>query len=370
MNTSDLIRSGVQQAAAGKELDSNTLDSTQIGDISQAASPEDEEYRAENSTVDDLLPDGDSNPEDSSEAEKEPASSEAPAKKTSNKETITVSDDKGRKRTIEIDYSNKEAIKKAHLEAAGMRKFQVERDRALQTFKQTQAQLEERNKDWNTLEQAFQQGPQALFDLLAGQKGAFDQHVQKTLQKKAFLENATPEEIEAYKEREQAQLDRKELDRIRKENEEFKQSVLKEREEAETKALESRVHPVFSKYRFADRLGDANDEQMFDEMLWNSAMKRLEPYEEQGLDISPELVEREFRAVAQSIRKRINVQAEKKATKVIDDKKREATENVQNKVKSGYKSDSVSNEARDLINNNNLTGLLKGWNKYGTLFRK
>jgi predicted ATPase with chaperone activity len=109
---------------------------------------------------------------------------------------------------------------------------------------------------------------------------------------------------------------------------------------------------------------------MFDEMLWNTALKRLEPYEEKGLDLTPELVEREFYNVSKALRSRIGLQAEKKASKAIEQKKREATENVQSKVMSGYKTEGAAQEARGLIDSNNLTGLLKNWGKYGSLFKK
>ena len=88
------------------------------------------------------------------------------------------------------------------------------------------------------------------------------------------------------------------------------------------KVLESTVHPSFDRYRFADKLGDANTEAMFDEMLWNSALKRLEPYEEKGIPLTSDLVEKEFKAVSVALRKQINVQAEKKAAKAVAQRKR------------------------------------------------
>jgi hypothetical protein len=213
-------------------------------------------------------------------------------------------------------------------------------------------------------------GVEGLVDLLEGKPGAYKDRLKREMDKARFLENASPEEIEALEQRESNDRNAKELEKIRKENEEFRKQMTEKEERAQLASLESQVHPAFDKYRFADKLGNADDELMFDEMLWNSALKRLEPYEEKGIDLSPELVEREFRTVATAIRKRIGLQAEKKASKVIEQKKKEATENVQAKVMSGYKRGGVADEARDLINNNNLTGLLKNWGKYGSVFKK
>lgn len=339
--------------------------------LSSATEESADVVHSQNSIVDDLqLGETEDTRPDSPEsqdpalASKEP---EAKSKVTSEKEVITVTDETGRKRKVEIDYSNRDAIKKTYAMAAGMRKFQAERDQALSSRKDLEGKLSEREKDWNTLEGAFQQGPEALFDLLSGRKGAFDEHVQKRQQRADFMKNASPEEIEALKSREQADLTRRELDKIRKENEEFRKSVSEEREQAETRALESRVHPVFEKYRFADKLGNSGDEHMFDEMLWNSALKRLEPYEEKGLNLSPDIIEREFKSVAQAIRNRIGVQAEKKVSKTIDQKKQEATENVQAKLKSSYTKDGDSTQLKKLIQNGDTGGIFRNWSTFSKL---
>lgn len=363
------IISGSQQQSAGKTLDSNTITTDSGSDnnsLSSTNGPEDD-YRAENSTMEDLLPGGEDAPADSSG--KEPASSKAPQKTSSSKEVITITDDKG-KRKVEVDMSNKEEVRKYVQMAHGARKWQAERDQALQGRKQVESKLAEREKDWAALEAAFAQGPEHLFDVLSGKRGAFQEHTQKQLQRAEFLRTASPEEVENLKSRESIERQAKELDQIRKENEKFKKEISQERETAELRSIESRVNPVFDKYRFSERLGNAEDEHMFDEMLWNSALKRLEPYEEKGLDLTPELIEREFRTVAQAIRRRIGEQAEKKVGRVVEQKKREATENVQSRVMSGYKTGGSAKEAREMIQSGNLTGLLKGWNKYGNLFKK
>lgn len=372
-STTDVLRGAIQSAAAGKELTSDNVDSSATpSGTSQATADSELEVRSENSTQEGLLDGSDDTPQDSSSTVSKEASSTKPnatSKTPELKEVITVTDESGRKRKIEIDYSNKEATKKAHLLAAGARKWQAERDQALQGGKQFQAELQEVKSNWNTLESAYKQGGvEGLVDLLEGRQGAFRDQVRRETEKQKFLENASPEELRTHEAQEASKKQARELESIRRENAEFKKQVETERETAELRSLESKIHPSFSKYRFADKLGDADGEHMFDEMLWNTALKQLEPYEEKGIDISPELIEKTFSTVARSIRNRIGAQAEKKATRVVEQKKQEATENVQAKLMSGYKSDGRAQEARDLINNGNLTGLLKGWNKYGSLF--
>lgn len=373
-STSDLIRNGAASIAAGKAVDSNSIDSLNPGSESSGAEEADESYNSQDSSLEDLLP-GDDNSADSTDtgASKEPASSDRkqpPQKTPGEKETITISDEKGR-RKVEVDWSNKDQLRKYVQMAHGARKWQAERDQARQETTQVRTQVAEMKGNWDALEGAFQKtGVAGVVDLLDGRAGAFDSWLKKQIDRHEYIRDASPEEKMALESREKADKSTRELERIRKENEEFRQQMMQEREKSELHSIESRVNPVFDKYRFADKLGDASDEHMFDEMLWTSAMKRLEPYEEQGVVLTPELIEKEFRSVATAIRKRISLQGDKKAAKVVEQKKQEATENVQAKVRSGYKQEGSAKEARDLIESRDLKGLLQGWKTYGKLFNK
>ncbi len=372
-STAELIAAGVAQASAGKSLDSNSIDSGVDTSLSSATAELEDVTQSENSTLEDLLPGSEDTQKDSSEQDqKAPAKaskSDKPAQETSQKEVITVTDESGRKRKVEVDYSDREATKKAHLLAAGARKWQAERDQAIQSSKAKEAEFGELKNNWNFLEGAYQKGGiEGLVDLLEGRSGAFKEHVKKQAEREAFIANATPQELKSLQEREAADQTRKELDKMRKENESFRKSMQEERDRAELGSAESQVYPVFNKHRFADTLGNADDEQMFDEMLWNTSMKRLEQYEEKKIPVTQEMISQEFARTAKALRARISVQAEKKASNVVEQKKREATENVQAKVMSGYKTGGNAQEARKLIDSGDLTSLLKGWGKYGGLF--
>lgn len=375
-STADILRGAASAASAGQSLDSNTVDridtGPDVGDISSATVDSEGVFRADESTVDG---EGDQDPNDtrvgdsqSSKPGTKAVLGKEPKTEISTKEVITVSDDKGR-RQVEIDWNNKDQLKKYVQMAFGARKWQAERDQARQSSTKTQAELGEVKGNWQKLEQAYQgRGIAGLIDLVEGQ-GAYDNHIKKVAERAKFMERASPEELEHLKQQDRVEELERKLQKEQSEREKFTKEITSEREAAELNSAQGKVYPVFSKYRFAEKLGDPTDEHMFDEMLWNTSMKRLEAYEEKGLDISPELVEREFRAVAGSIRKRIGLLAEKRATKVVDQKKREATENVQQRLISGYKSgNGASKEARELLNQGNTSALLKGWSKYGSFF--
>jgi hypothetical protein len=338
----------------------------EFGQLSHATEEDDTVVRADQSSVDgsDASGEGEDTLQDSLETGAGTSAStkpEATQKTSGEKEVITVTDETGRKRKIEIDYSNREQIKKMVAQAAGMRKFQAERDTAIKSRAALEAKLAERETDWANLEQAFSKGHKHLIDTLSGKAGAFEELVEQEIRKREFLQNASPEEIKQAEQQEAFKRTQSELDKIRKENEEFKKSVQKEREEAEIANVQSKLNPLFDKYRFAGKLGDAQDEQVFDEMLWESSLKRMGQYEEKGIELTPELMERELRAVSSVLSKRIGSLAERKANNVVAQKKQEATENVQANLKAGYSSNSDREKLNKAIKSGDTGNIFKNW---------
>lgn len=276
--------------------------------------------------------------------------------------------DKG-KSHIEVNYDDRKAIDDAFLKAHGFRRAYAERDQYQRKYTELETKFKEVNEPYSRLDEAWRTaGIRGVIDLLEGREGAYEAHIQSQVERANFLRKATPEQVEALQAKELAEKQAREVARIRKENEDFRKQVASEREAAETKAMESRVYPVFEKHRFQGKLGDPDDELMFDQMLWNTAMSNLAPYEEQGIDITPELVDKEFSAIARTLRKRISVQADKAASKAVEKKKQEATENVQAKAVSGYRNDSLRSEATKMIANGDTAGFFRNFGKFKGVF--
>ena len=322
---------------------------------------------------------GEETSEDSEGTEVDGADKEKLASKpgdTKSRRKLAV--DKG-KSFIEVDYENREAIDRAHLLAHGARKWQAERDQARKELDQIRSSHDPLRKHWDTLEGAFREkGIEGVVDLLEGTQGSYKKHVQAAIQRENFLRNASPEEKAALEAREAVEQQRQEMERMRRENDDFRKSVEQQREEAETRALESKIHPSFERYRFKGKLGNADREHLLDEMVWNSALKRLEPYEEQGLEITPEVIDSEFRKAASAIRSTVSATANKVAAKSVERKKQQATEHAQAAVRSGMgnsaQRQAKAKEAMGLIDQGSggLTNLIKGWNSsgYGKLFQR
>lgn len=352
--------------SSGAETTDTSVAST--GDVESVTDTDEYSVRADESTSgDENLPVGDEDTQGAS-SETNPLSAKSgkeAAQKTSAKEVITVTDEQGRRRRLEIDYSDRAKIRRAHELAAGARKWQAERDQALGREKE----LTGRVSSYDLMEKAWaERGEEGVVDLLAGRKGAYQERIQRQMERAKFLANASPEEVQALKDREEGEANRKRIEAQEKRTQELEKKLVEKEEAFEMRALESQVHPVFHKHRFAGRLGNEAQEQMLDEMLWNTTLKRLEPYDEQGI-LSPELFEREFAAASRNIRQLIGNQADKKVARTVAQKKQEATENVQAKVMSGYSAGGEAKEARDLVNSGNTRGLLKNWSKMGKYFK-
>lgn len=344
-------------------------DDSSSSDVTYGGVEGDESYvTTSESTVDGIEPEATASDDTAEASQPGPAEATAKTETPSGSESITVTDDKG-KRKIQIDWNDKEKLKKYVQMAHGARKWQAERDQALSAKTELEGKVKDLSSSWETLETAYQNGGvSALVDLLEGRKGAFDDWEKSRIDRYNFLQKATPAQKELFEAKERESTREAEIARLRKEQEDFRNSIVAEKEAASLKSLEGTVHPAFDRYRFADKLGDADTESMFDEMLWNNALKRLEPYEEKGVPITADLVDREFKAVSAALRKRINVQAEKKAAKAVEQKKREATENAQAAISAGYKSSNVGQEAMNLAKEGNLGALFKNWSKYGKAF--
>lgn len=262
--------------------------------------------------------------EESTLDEKVPNSASTP---TADIEEIIITDDSGKKK-LKVDWSDRERLKKYVQQAAGMRKFQAERDQLTTKLKTIEPEYQDLKKSWGAIEEAFSKGGiKALVNLLANDAQGYDKHLQAEITRIRAREAATPAELERMDLEEKLSLERKERELLQKRVEEDLRRSQEEREVASLKSLEAQVHPAFDKYRFAGKLGDDVVEARLDQAVWDQALKRLEEYPD-DVELTPSLIDREFRDVANSFRKIINKQAEVKANKVVTSKKIAAQESA------------------------------------------
>lgn len=276
----------------------------------------------------------------------------APAKQEADtSEFIYVTGPNGREK-LKIDYSNKEAIKKAFAAQYGMRKFQAERDASraeVGKFKDKASNYDKIEKLWS------EGGLEGLISAL--DKDGFEKLVQARVDRAQKRLNATEEEqrMMDLEEREAArELENKRL----REQVEKQLAESKQREEAaDLKRLESKLHPQFHKYNFSGKLGDAKVEHRYNQFLWAQAMDGLAKYPEDQ-ELTPAMIEREFREVALDLKRVIAKQSEDVAAKAIAAKKVAARENAGVQVVKNTSQPSLNNSVREDLKKGNVGGAI------------
>lgn len=355
------IKSQIDAVMAGTDADSADLDDEFTVDASQA--------RADSQ---DALDTSDTDSEISAEAELSPGTkdsldTETPAvvkkskESTPDTEEITITDDKGR-RKIKIDLSDRDKNVKAHKLAYGARKWQAERDSERTSHAATKAERDSLKENWTSVEAAYRdKGVAGLVNLIEGKEDAYSAYEKSILSKYEARKGASADELDLLDSREREEKLSREISLARRENETTRAEITKEREAADMAALESQVNPTFERHRFAGRLGDKDDEHAFDTMLWNTAMDRLLPYETKGL-LTQARIDAEFREVATRMRKRMQVQSDKSATRSADDKKTAVAAKVQS-VAAGKVSGASSPEEVSKLTPDNLGSFFRSWGK-------
>lgn len=271
-------------------------------------------------------------PEGEAESEAQlstPEEAQAGSEQTNSDQTLPVTEDlyvtleNGRKAKITADYSDRTKIRKAYEMAAGMRKFQAERDQERTRMKELDSKLSDLKGTWEKLEGAYQTGGiEGLIDLLEGRSGASKDYIAKRLEQERLREAMSPAERAQLDLQERLEMDRRQreqVERTQKMELEKMQARLAEADEKETRAL---ITPSFEKHRFKGKLGDPVAEHHFDQAVWMQALSNLEQLEDDQL--SSEIIDREFAKVSQAFARAAKTQASKATKAAVDEKKREA----------------------------------------------
>lgn len=268
---------------------------------------------------------------------------------------VPVTDEKG-KRKVKIDLNNTEQLKKTISAAYGFRKALAERDSVTAKLKDLEPKYTELKQGWDTLENAYQNGGiEGLVDLLGGKKGYYSEWKRGELEKELRYQNASEAEKREFDLREKLEKLEKESSLREKRAAEEAERARTEREEAQLRSLESQVTPAFNKYRFAGTLGDASKEARLDKAIWDQALGNLEALPE-DVQLTPQMIEREFKQIATEFRAIIGKQAQVQAKKVIENKKQAAQTQVAAAAKSVPVS-SIQNSMTSNIKKGGIGGL-------------
>lgn len=268
---------------------------------------------------------------------------------------VPVTDDKG-KRKVKVDLNNTEQLKKTLAAAYGFRKMQAERDNVSAKLKEIEPKYTELKQGWDALENAYQNGGvEGLVDLLGGKKGYYSEWKKGELEKELRYQNASDAEKREIELREKLDRLEKESSLREKRAAEEAQRAVAEREEAQLRSLESQITPAFNKHRFAGTLGDSSKEARLDKAIWDQALANLEALPD-DVQLTPQMIEREFKQIATEFRAIIGKQAQAQVKKVIENKKQAAQTQVAAAAKSVPPS-SIQNSMTTNIKKGGIGGL-------------
>ncbi len=274
-------------------------------------------------------------------------------------EELVITGPNGQKQKIQVDWNDKEKLKKYIHAAAGMRKFQAERDNALKELKAFKEQSTDVEQSWNAVKGAFEQeGLKGIINLFTNRPDGYDLFLKQELYKQQRKAEASPEELKQIELEEKLEREQKAREQLEKKVQQTLEQSTKEKEAATVAELQSRINPVFDRYRFAGRLGDEAAEQVLDTALWNQTKERLAQYPD-DMEVTPQLIDKEFRAVASTLRKVIQKQAEKKTEQVIQTKKTQAATKAAAMATKGYQPGNQKDSIRKSVENNDMLGALK-----------
>jgi hypothetical protein len=335
--------------------------STEIADTFVDDEPEDEVGVIGGSVTDSVFGSDESNDSEENSTSNSPTTQDAKAIQNGVEEVIVKGPD-GKKTTISVDYNDRDQILKNAKLAAGARKWQAERDRALAQVESSKVHAEHANH-FNVLSEAYDNaGPLGVISAMLGEDGA-KQWLEQQFQRYEMRQTATPDELKYLDAQERAEAQARELEAIKRKQADWEKKMSEEKSSADLASLQSTINPVFDKYRFAGKLGDPNQEHDLDEVVWARAMKNLQQFEKRGVQITRELADRAFRTASNSLRKVVNVQAEKAADQKIARTKERALETAQIRAKRGQASTAESDSAKEMLKRGDISSFFKTFGK-------
>lgn len=275
-------------------------------------------------------------------------------------EEITFTDHKGR-RTVKVDFSDRDKVRKLASLAYGSRKFQVERDQSRQELAKEREESKKLKDDMAKFESVYEkQGIKGLVMMLEGPEGYENFLKEAKAEQERWEEMDPAERTKVLKDREIES----EREKARKSEEEYQRRIAeldKRQKEADEKAFEAKLHPAFDRYRFNGKLGDPVAEHRLDQALWDQTMDALQPYEDKGLEITQAMVDKEFRKASQELGKIINKQVDKKTKVAVQKAKTTAQTKAQAKVSQGMQTSAASEQFKKDINSGNVKDALRSF---------
>lgn len=279
----------------------------------EAEGGEDDQGDEESQEGDESLEDGESGDGDSEEDEGEESSVE----------TLVAAG-----KEIQVDWNDREPIKRAIQQAAAYKDEKVAKDRALNDLKtekdahkETVAELTQYKDEHTAIQEAKELGPEAVIKLL------FNRDITEFQQEWAERESWSDEKKEAFAESMKAKQLEARIKRMEEQAAKEKEDAQKEREAARLAKVEANFNASYRKYSLDGAIGDQEIEDSLDDQMYNSVKAQFSGKDLD--DIDPAEVDSAFKAARAKFLRVFRKTSDSQTEAAIQRKKTEALKSAQ-----------------------------------------
>lgn len=252
---------------------------------------------------------------------------------------ISVKGKDGKRRNIKVDFSDHERMTKYVQKAANAVRLQSERD-ALQAKVDKMGEAQTALENLQSI--VDRSGFEGLIDHLNSDNGGFQAWMDQKMSRHEQRLHASDDELARLDAEDKAAELQRRLELYERQQQEREERINRESEQAKLDKLQSEVNPIYFKYTFDGKLGDSVAEQRHNKAMFREVTETLDTLAEEGVKITPAIIEREFRAYATPLLKGVNRRVRQNTKRAIDKKKTEATANAQQQVRKGNSSSDLN----------------------------
>lgn len=366
------LSASIQSAMAAASEGKNPMDAA-FGDVPTSGSEESSPNEVskyfddeENSASEDI----ESQPAaDSTQSEDAAPSKDAldPSKPSGNKEKITITGPNG-KEEIEIDYSDKESIKRAFSMSHGARKWQAERDGFARKIKEMEPDYKDALEVRESIVGTFKQkGFKGLVNFLSQDELAYDKMLDLEMEKRAIYQKAEPSlkaKMDAEERYEMLLNEMKYKEEQNKAAEAKNIARQKEIEQTELNVANESFNTMSStamqQHTFKGKLGDAELEARIDESVWTNVRKALLKLPDET-DISQQVLNEMVSKEAALFSKGLGRKVETEVKQKVDQKKAASATKLASDAQQGLGKGGAAEKFNDALGKGDTASAVKAF---------
>jgi len=272
------------------------------------------------------------------------------------------------KEEIEINFSDREAIKKAYSMAHGARKWQAAKDLAEKKLKEIEPDYVDAVKTRDTIVDTFKEkGFKGLANLLLQDESGWQKLIDAEVERQLVYRSATPDakakmDAEArYDEmlrKMQYQEEKNKLDaeKIAKQRE----AAAAEAQKVAEESFNTMAATALKMHSFEGKLGDAELESRLNDSVWDGVRKALAKLPDET-DITPQLLDGLVAKEAALFGKGLGKKVESEVKQKIETKKQDSATKLASAAQQGMGKSGMAEKFSDALDKGDTASAIKAW---------